>query len=295
MEGNRLAELRRKAGKTGDAGGGAAAASASDSKQSEAMNAHVRQYDSIKEGLNSIRRNTARIEKLKDNEKTTVNEEARKDIMKELDFTMAETTREGQEIKAKLDKISEENKKYKKENPNSATLQMRVNLYQTHVRRLHQVMNGYNQASHDFKKALKDRTRRQLAIVDHNITPEQMDAILESGHADQVLNEVLISEELDNVVRDIEERHKGILRLEQQVTEVYQLFQDLATLVDMQQETLDVIENRVSMAKNYQGQALEELVKGEEYQKKARRRQICILMIILTVALAIILFFSVSN
>lgn len=254
------------------------------------MKEHVRQYEAIKEGLNSIRRNTARIEKLKDNEKTTVNDDARKDIMKELDFTMAETTREGQAIKAKLDKISDANKRYKKENPNSATLQMRVNLYQTHVRRLHQVMNGYNQASHDFKKALKDRTRRQLAIVDQSITPEQMESILESGHADQVLSEVLISEELDNVVRDIEERHQGILRLEQQVNEVYQLFQDLATLVDMQQETLDVIENRVSMAKNFAGSALGELEKGEEYQKSARRRQVCIMMIFLFVLAGIIIF-----
>ncbi len=32
------------------------------------------------------------------------------------------------------------------------------------------------------------------------------------------------------------------MRLEQQVVEVYELFKDLATLVDLQQESLDVIE-----------------------------------------------------
>jgi len=36
-------------------------------------------------------------------------------------------------------------------------------------------------------------------------------------------------------VHDIEERHKGIMKLEQQVLEVFELFRDLATLVDLQQ------------------------------------------------------------
>jgi hypothetical protein len=41
---------------------------------------------------------------------------------------------------------------------------------------------------------------------------------------------------------------QGILKLEQQVLEVHALFQDLATLVDLQQESLDVISNRISQA-----------------------------------------------
>ncbi len=53
--------------------------------------------------------------------------------------------------------------------------------------------------------------------------------------------------------------------------EIYQLFQDLATLVDIQQEALDVIENRVQMAKDYTEKAVVELKKGEEYQKKAQK------------------------
>src|SRR4051794_535399 len=65
------------------------------------------------------------------------------------------------------------------------------------------------------------------------------------------LSEALISDNLKNVVAVIEERHLDILKLEHQVLEIYELFRDLATLVDLQQESLDVIENRIMKAKNY--------------------------------------------
>lgn len=109
---------------------------------------------------------------------------------------------------------------------------------------------------------LLDRTRRQLKIVDKDITDEEIEKIVESGRAQDVITEALICENLEDVVRDIEERHQGILKLEQQVLEVYELFRDLATLVDLQQESLDVISNRISQAKNYTEKAETELAQG---------------------------------
>jgi len=54
------------------------------------------------------------------------------------------------------------------------------------------------------------------------------------------------------------------------VLEIHELFRDLATLVDLQQESLDVIENRILHAKNYTVKAEKELVEANEYQNKAR-------------------------
>ncbi len=60
------------------------------------------------------------------------------------------------------------------------------------------------------------------------------------------------------------------MKLEQQVLEVYELFRDLATLVDLQQESLDVIEHRINKAKDHTEKAEVELNEAEDYQKKAR-------------------------
>jgi hypothetical protein len=86
---------------------------------------------------------------------------------------MGETTKEGAAIKKELNEIKADNERFmaKKENKNSSMTQIRINLYQTHIRRFHQVMNAYQQASYDFRKHLKDRTRRQLAVVANQLSP----------------------------------------------------------------------------------------------------------------------------
>jgi len=72
------------------------------------------------------------------------------------------------------------------------------------------------------------------------------------------------------------------------VLEIYQLFKDLAVLVDLQQETMDVISERIERAKDFTGSAEEELRKAKEQQRKARNRQCCIFLIILCILVAIL-------
>jgi syntaxin 1B/2/3 len=259
-----------------------------DTAGSQDIAEHMKLYEPIKRGLELIRANVDKIEKLKDKDKTVANEKARKEIMDSLDQIMSETTRTGREIKAALDAIKVQDAAYAKTNKDSAKNQMRQNLYQTHIRRFHTDMNDYNAASHEFKQSLQERTRRQLKIVDNKISDEEIEKIVASGQADGVIKQVLISENLQDVVRDIEDRHLDILKLERQVLEVYELFKDLATLVDIQQESLDVIENRVQKAKSYVEKGEVELVKAEKHQKGARKKQCCLLILLLAILIVII-------
>jgi len=208
--------------------------------------------------------------------------------MVELESIMSETTSTGTKVKKQLDKIYQQNQEYSNSHKDSAKNQVRGNLYQTNLRKFHQVMNDYNAASHEFKQALQERTRRQLKIVNSEISDEEVERIVESGQAQDVITKALISDNLQSVVRDIEERHLEILKLEKQVLEVYELFKDLATLVELQQESLDVIENRINHAKDYTLQAEKELNQAENYQKKARQRQCCLLILVLAILVAIL-------
>jgi t-SNARE complex subunit (syntaxin) len=249
---------------------------------------HMKLYEPIKQGLELIRANVDKIGNLKDKEKTISSEKTRKEIMDALDHIMSETTKTGRDIKNTLDTIKVQDAAYAKQNKDSAKNQMRTNLYQTHIRRFHSDMNEYNAASHEFKQSLQERTRRQLKIVDSKISDEEVEKIVASGHAEGVIQQVLVSENLQDVVRDIEDRHLDILKLERQVLEVYELFKDLATLVEIQQESLDVIENRIGKAKDYVEKAETQLAEAEVYQKKTRKKQCCLLILLLAILIAII-------
>ena len=285
---DRLAELQGAAGLTeGDtqaqdvvtavAEDGASAASEADIAE------HMKRYETIKRGLSLIKRNVAAVEKLKARNKQTANEKARKEVMQAMDGIMQSTAAYGQAIKKALDEVKSENAAFDRQNRDSAKSQIRSNLYATHIRRFQAVMNDYNTAAHGFKQDLQRRTRREIRIVDQELTEEEIDDIVESGRAQDVIKQALVSDNLQDVVRVIEERHADILKLEQQVVEIYELFRDLATLVDLQQESLDVIENRIMHAKNYTEKAEVDLQEAEEYQKKARNRRCCILLILLVI------------
>jgi len=253
---------------------------------------HMSLYEPIKAGLNLIRGNVGKVERLKNRDRTAASDKARKEIMNELDQVMNATTQEAVKIKAALDEIKIQNLKFEKEFPASAKSDIRDNLYQTHLRKLHTVMNTYNTASQEFKHNLQERTRRQLKIVtaEANIDDEELEKIVESGQASDVIKNVLMTGNLRSVVQDIEERHLDILKLEQQVLEVYELFRDLAQLVDIQQESLDVIENRVVNARAYTEKAETEIIKAEIYQKKARQRYCCLCTILMVVLVVVLLF-----
>jgi t-SNARE complex subunit (syntaxin) len=113
--------------------------------------------------------------------------------------------------------------------------------------------------------------------------------------AQQFIQQALISDDMQGVVEDIEERHQGILRLESQVLEVYELFRDLAVLVDMQQEHLDVISNNILNAKAFTQKAEVDLVVAENYQKKARKRQCCIVILIIILIFGVLLMSGVFS
>ncbi len=229
------------------------------------------------------------MERLRQKNKQTANERSRKDVMAQMDKIMANTNTYGHAIKQALDEIKSENSAYKKSNPSSFShIQMRSNLYETHIKKFQAAMNTYNSAAHNFKQDLQKRTKRELKIVDSDLTEQEVDEIVESGRAQDVIKQALVSENLQDVVRVIEERHADIMRLEQQVLEIYELFRDLAVLVDLQQESLDVIENRIMHAKNYTEKAEVDLQEAEEYQKKARNRQCCILIILLVIVAVIL-------
>lgn len=249
---------------------------------------HMKRYEPIKKGLEVIKGNVIAVEKLKAKNKTTANEKARKEVMNSLDEIMTSTNQNATMIKKTLDEIKVENNNFAKEHKDSAKSQMRSNLYQTHIRKFHQVMNDYNTAAHGFKQELQKRTRREIKIVNSDITDEEIDKIIDSGKANDVIKQALISDNLQDVIKVIEERHLDILKLENQVLEIYELFRDLATLVDLQQESLDVIENRIMHAKDYTEKAEVELNEAEDYQKKARQRRCCLLLILLAVLVAIL-------
>ena len=106
-----------------------------------------------------------------------------------------------------------------------------------------------------------------------NATDEEIEMAMEKGQsvfADQIMEKSRHEAALE-ALQYIENRHKDIVKLEQSIIELHQLFVDLAILVEQQGEMIDQIEFNVVQAKTYTKEAVVEIAEASKYQKKARK------------------------
>lgn len=82
----------------------------------------------------------------------------------------------------------------------------------------------------------------------------------------------------------IVEREEGMKEIESAVVEINDIFRDLALAVQDQGQVLDSIEANMTSADTHVEKGTHELVKASDYQKKARSKMLCLLVIIAIVA-----------
>mmetsp|Transcript_5482 Transcript_5482/g.10869 ORF Transcript_5482/g.10869 Transcript_5482/m.10869 type:complete len:229 (-) Transcript_5482:196-882(-) len=141
----------------------------------------------------------------------------------------------------------------------------------------HPSMRGYarrfEQEARMFQEAVeKIRMRRDTDIKQKNS---------ESIGDEDELQVGLLEAQVDGQLNALEAKRNQIKNLEQDVTELATMFQDLHGLVHDQQAVVDQIEVHVEEAKQYTDNATSELAAAERYQRSARRRQLCCCIILL--------------
>jgi hypothetical protein len=94
-----------------------------------------------------------------------------------------------------------------------------------------------------------------------------------------------LNQNLENTIIDISDRHNEILELERNIKEVYELFNEMALLVNTQGEIIDNIETHVKKGLDMTEKGFTEITIAETYQNKARENMCCILIIVLIVLL----------
>ena len=92
---------------------------------------------------------------------------------------------------------------------------------------------------------------------------------------------------LQNAVRDLEERHAEIRKLEKSIMEVHKLIEELAGLVKLQGEMIDDICENIAVSKTNVTDAEENIIKAKENMISARKKR-CIILIIIVVVLGVV-------
>ncbi|XP_043481082.1 syntaxin-1A isoform X2 [Leptopilina heterotoma] len=216
-------------------------------------------------------------------------------VKMELEDLMADIKKTANKVRAKLKVIEQNIEQEEHTNKSSADLRIRKTQHSTLSRKFVEVMTEYNRTQTDYRERCKGRIQRQLEITGRTTTNEELEEMLEQGNPAVFTQGIIMeTQQAKQTLADIEARHADIIKLENSIRELHDMFMDMAMLVESQGEMIDRIEYHVEHAVDYVQTATQDTKKALKYQSKARRKLILI-VVCLTVAVIILIIILVTN
>ena len=130
--------------------------------------------------------------------------------------------------------------------------------------------------------------KKQIRLAKKDATDEEIDRLAKDPEAvSKLMEEQVIGNKahskVKNTVSDIQKKYEAILALEKSVNELFDLFQELGQLIQVQGEMLDNIEANLAEANDYVTKAEQNLTNAAEMHKQNRSKMcyIIVFMIIL--------------
>lgn len=182
----------------------------------------------------------------------------------------------------------------KKRDKNTAESELRIrdNMSATLTKKFMVCMKEYQKAQQKYKQDMKLKVKRQVQIVKPDATDADIDTVLRSGDGNSIYKSAILqgtADSIKDVYVNVQDKYQDVIKLEQNVAELHQMFLDLALLVEQQGEMLDQIEFQVRTAANYIEQGNVEVQKAIQTQKSARKKKCCLLFVGIVIILIIVL------
>jgi len=250
-------------------------------------------FEQVEEIRTNIEKIAANVEEVKKKHSAILSAPQPDDKDKEeLEELMAEIKKTANKVRGKLKVIEQNIEQEENSNRTSADLRIRKTQHATLSRRFVEVMSDYNTTQTDYRERCKGRIQRQLEITGRSVQNEELENMLESGNPAIFTQGIIMeTQQAKQSLADIEARHRDIIKLENSIRELHDMFMDMAMLVESQGEMIDRIEFNVEKSVDYVDTAVADTKKALEYQSKARRKK---LMIIACVTVMVIVLGSIA-
>ena len=153
------------------------------------------------------------------------------------------------------------------EKDHSAQTRIQINLQRSLVEKFLQLVTEYQTLYGDHTELLKENLKRQSELVGSDKS--------EMIFTQSVLEDKRDHSQASQAIVHLSEQHRDIMILEQSILELHQIFIDISTLIEAQDELVDTIEYQTAQATVWTGKATEDIKDGNKYVKKSRTRCCC--------------------
>ncbi|XP_047142517.1 syntaxin-1A isoform X1 [Hydra vulgaris] len=265
--------------------------------QKEFMDDFFKKINDIQKNIRSIQENVQEIKKKHSAILSAPQPEER--VKEEMEQLMAEIQQNANRIKVNLKNMEKSIKDQESANMgNFADIRIKKCQHSALSREFVEAMTEYNNIQNDYRDRCKNRIKRQLHIAGRTVEDDELEEMIESGNPTIFTQGIIIeTQQAKQSLREIEARHNDIIKLENSIKELHEMFTDMALLVQSQGEMIDRIEHNVEQAAEFVQKAVVDTKKAVKYQSKARRKKfliaVCCLVLLLIIALA--LYFSLRK
>nr|XP_020470080.1 syntaxin-19 [Monopterus albus]XP_020470081.1 syntaxin-19 [Monopterus albus] len=160
--------------------------------------------------------------------------------------------------------------------PTAATARIQRSQYAALNLKFQQIMRQYNEGLLTKQERCKDFIIRQLEVLGKDVAEEEVNEMFATGKW-EVFNENLLNDAkiTRSQLSEIEQRHKELLSLENNMKEVRDLFVDIFMLVEEQGYHIEHIQTNVERTQDYVLASNEKFRLATRYKKKNPLRQLC--------------------
>ncbi|XP_073330093.1 syntaxin-19 [Pagrus major] len=215
--------------------------------------------------------------KFSQQQRTLVATMRRFSVMKKESSITRDIKLQAESLHRRLDALSKQVQRTEDlQGPTAVTTRIQRSQHSALYRKFQQVMLQYNEGLLTKQERCKHFIIRQLEVSGRDVTEEEVNEMVATGKW-EVFNENLLNDAriTRSQLSEIEQRHKELLSLENNMKELRDLFMDIFMLVEEQGAYIEHIQTNVERTQDYVAASNEKFKLAARYKKKNPLRQLC--------------------
>jgi t-SNARE complex subunit (syntaxin) len=255
--------------------------------------------DMCKRHINTIKETSLKVADITQEAILATSDEKEAELNSQIKPLLDSTNNSANWTKSMLKELKSQTAQMKETDPTNTDIRVRDNLLSTMTRKFVEVMKEYQQVQTNYRTQIVKKTKRQVEIVKPDATPEEVDAIVMSGGADQLIQQQILTgnanESVKQMYENVQSKYNEVLAIEKSVQEIQQMFVDFALLVEQQGELLDSIEFQVQQTIEHVDEGNVQMEQAIQYRKNIVKCRIYLCIILMTIVGIIVAILVTAN
>ncbi|GAA5919730.1 hypothetical protein JCM1841_000773 [Sporobolomyces salmonicolor] len=192
-------------------------------------------------------------------------------------------------IRNRITKLNDQNKRSVAGDPNFATRKLQIANLQNSFKR---GLEEYNLVEKRSRDKYRQRMERQIKIVKPDATQEEIKAAFDDSQGGaQIFSQALVQSRASGAraaFAEVQSRNQDLRKIEETITQLAQMMQDMATLVLEQDESVRAIETQAVQVNTDVEQGLQQTKKAVKSARAARRKRWICFFILLAIIIVVV-------